>query len=64
VTGPIHRLDRISDGIEIAEIRETLKEATGLLQKSAPDTFLGRKTHDPFPEDHEKVDKRGGGEDN
>jgi hypothetical protein len=29
--------------------REIAKRSVELLQESAPDTFLGRKTHDPFP---------------
>lgn len=37
---------------EQAEImRELMRKARELLQQPPPDTFLGRKTYEPFPED-------------
>ncbi len=37
-----------------AEVRRLLQEANDLLQASLPDTFLGRKTFEPFPWDAER----------
>jgi len=28
-------------------------QAEGVIKRSAPDTFLGRKTHEPFPKEEE-----------
>lgn len=30
-------------------MRELMREARELLKQPPPDTFLGRKTHEPFP---------------
>jgi hypothetical protein len=35
----------------IEQTRDTIKEAKGLLSKPAPDTFLGRQTHEMFPKE-------------
>ena len=32
----------------IEQARDTIKESKDLLSKPAPDTFLGRQTHEPF----------------
>jgi hypothetical protein len=32
----------------LAETRELIREAAELLRDPPPDTFLGRKTHEPF----------------
>jgi hypothetical protein len=34
---------------QIAFMRETVRRAVEMLRLPIPDTFLGRKTHDPFP---------------
>jgi hypothetical protein len=33
----------------LEQTRDTIKEAKELLSKPAPDTFLGRQTHEMFP---------------
>ncbi|MBV9062775.1 MAG: hypothetical protein JOY77_07575 [Alphaproteobacteria bacterium] len=37
----------------LAETRELVRQASQLLRQPAVDTFLGRKTQEPFPE-HKK----------
>ena len=32
-------------------MRRIARESRELLKQSPPDTFLGRKTHEPFPDD-------------
>ena len=43
--------DRHDAGLSqaLAKTRELVREASKLLCDQAPDTFLGRKTQDPFP---------------
>ena len=36
---------------QIAFMRETVRRAVEMLRLPIPDTFLGRKTHEPFPAD-------------
>lgn len=47
---PLHEYDQ-----RLAEYtREALKQCYELLQRPSPDTFLGRKTHEPFPTDEDQ----------
>lgn len=39
--------DQVASQTERA--REIARRSVEILKASAPDTFLGRKTHDPFP---------------
>ncbi|MCP1969692.1 hypothetical protein [Bradyrhizobium elkanii] len=36
---------------QIAFVREIIARAAELLKLSPPDTFLGRKTYEPFPQE-------------
>jgi hypothetical protein len=41
----------------VARSRETAREANSFLKRTVlPDTFLGRKTQDPFPPEQDKTD--------
>jgi hypothetical protein len=46
--------DRMQQAAEINQIRETYRISLELLRRPFPDTFLGRKTQEPFP----KQDRR------
>ena len=35
----------------VKQSRKTIEETRDLTHKPAPDTFLGRKTYEPFPND-------------
>jgi|GEM_PF-3586443 len=37
----------------IERSRDMLRKSIELLRQSQPDTFLGRKTHEPFPRRHD-----------
>ena len=39
-----------TDTENLEEVRLKLKEACEVLKQPVPDTFLGRKTREPFPE--------------
>ncbi|QOG18606.1 MULTISPECIES: hypothetical protein [Bradyrhizobium] len=36
-----------------ARIRELTAQAASVLKQPRPDTFLGRKTHEPFPKEQD-----------
>ncbi|WP_257194178.1 MULTISPECIES: hypothetical protein [unclassified Bradyrhizobium] len=38
-----------SDALHIEQVRNSIREARKALELSPPDTFLGRRTHAPFP---------------
>ncbi|WP_164937865.1 hypothetical protein [Bradyrhizobium guangxiense] len=40
-----------ADHEQVEFARQGVREARELLKQPPPDTFLGRKTHEPFPED-------------
>lgn len=40
------------------QIREVIKESRELLKQPSPDTFLGRKTQEPFPSEYSTADRR------
>jgi hypothetical protein len=44
----IFRPNRISDERDAAETRDTITKSWHVLRERMPDTFLGRKTHEPF----------------
>jgi hypothetical protein len=37
------------------QVRELTKESREALKKPSPDTFLGRKTQEPFPQEDEEA---------
>ena len=52
----IFRASERQADVEFARL--VTRNAVELLQRNpAPDTFLGRKTHEPFPEEHEGAEK-------
>jgi hypothetical protein len=53
----IYHLNRRAEDEEVAEIRRELARATKLLCKPMPDTFLGRKTQEPFPAEEHPMDR-------
>jgi hypothetical protein len=47
---PIYRLSKIQHETEMDLLREFVRQAAEILkQNPKPDTFLGRKTREPFP---------------
>lgn len=45
-----------SDKQHVEQVRKAIREALEVLTLPRPDTFLGRKTHEPFPsEDDDDV---------
>ncbi|WP_456746097.1 hypothetical protein [Bradyrhizobium sp. USDA 4354] len=38
-----------SDQKHVEQVRKTIREARTVLELPPPDTFLGRRTHEPFP---------------
>ncbi|MGX4803196.1 hypothetical protein [Bradyrhizobium guangdongense] len=56
---PIRRVHTEASAIaeQNAQMREQVKKALEILKTDVPDTFLGRKTHEPFPS--EDGDERG-----
>jgi len=40
-----------TDENQVEYIREVIKASCKVLQQPTPDTFLGRKTHEPFPQE-------------
>ena len=45
----IHSLP--SDASHIEQVREALHRSLEILKLAIPDTFLGNRTHEPFPEE-------------
>ena len=43
------RINREADAERIQTLRDIIGRSLGLLKSSTPDTFLGRKTQEPFP---------------
>jgi len=48
------RLPTQSDAEHAEEIRKLIEESREVLKPPSPDTFLGRKTQDPFPKEEAK----------
>jgi hypothetical protein len=50
---PVHRVHDEAAQIskQTAFVRELIAKAAELLKLPPPDTFLDRKTHDPFPQE-------------
>jgi hypothetical protein len=46
--GRIYRFDK-----QLEQIREVIEAACAVLRQPMPDTFLGRKTQEPFPKENE-----------
>ncbi|WP_448031372.1 hypothetical protein [Bradyrhizobium liaoningense] len=38
-----------SDEKHVQQVREAIRKARKVLELPQPDTFLGRRTHEPFP---------------
>ena len=45
------------DHAQAEVMRELMREARELLRQPPPDTFLGRKTHEPFPKEPDPTPK-------
>lgn len=43
-----------SDSDQMKQVRELTKESREALKKPCADTFLGRKTQEPFPQEEEE----------
>lgn len=43
---------------EIASLRAIIEHGLEVLRTPVPDTFLGRKTQEPFPMEHARVESR------
>jgi hypothetical protein len=41
----------LSDAERVARARKAIREALDVLAMSSPDTFLGRKSYEPFPKE-------------
>jgi hypothetical protein len=44
-----------TDFDQTTEMRRVVKQARELLAQSSPDTFLGRRTFEPFPRESEQA---------
>ncbi|MBR0688986.1 hypothetical protein JQ612_08875 [Bradyrhizobium manausense] len=55
---PIHRIHSEASAIsdQIARMRDEIARALEILKAGVPDTFLGRRTQEPFPS--ERGEKR------
>lgn len=42
-----------SDEKHAEQVRKAIRESLEALTLPRPDTFLGRKTHEPFPSEHD-----------
>jgi hypothetical protein len=52
---PIFRRDQEQDHEHQRSIRDAMARSLEILRRAVrPDTFLGRKTHDPFPEEKDE----------
>ena len=53
---PIQRIQNEASAIaqQNAQMREQIAKAIEILKTEMPDTFLGRKTYDPFPREDDK----------
>jgi hypothetical protein len=51
---PIHRPERDQATRQADESREATKRSFEILQQPTPDTFLGRKTQEPFPKEDDE----------
>jgi hypothetical protein len=49
-----------SDADHAEQIRKLVRESREALKKASPDTFLGRKTQEPFPKESQTLDISGG----
>ena len=49
-----YRPDRALDMLQLEQIRAVIKRSRQLLAGPAPDTFAGRKTQEPFPQEDEE----------
>ena len=50
----IHRTERDEDAKQAEGTREAAKRSLDILKEPAPDTFLGRKTQEPFPREDDE----------
>lgn len=53
---PVYRL-LSTDAEQTAQIRLAIAQARELLKQPLPDTFLGRKSFEPFPHEDDQVSK-------
>jgi hypothetical protein len=49
---PVFRPSRDAEVIDL--LHEILEDARKVLELAMPDTFLGRKTHEPFPKEDDR----------
>ncbi len=58
----LHQLQDLAAEIakQNAQMREGIAKAVEVLKTPVPDTFLGRKTHEPFPSERERPLVRNG----
>ncbi len=53
-----YRADRESDAKQQRAIRDAMARNLEILRRATPDTFLGRKTQEPFPQEDEEYKAR------
>ncbi|MEZ2144003.1 hypothetical protein AAE026_17230 [Bradyrhizobium sp. DN5] len=53
----IYRLDhsKRGDAEQLARMHEMAREAAEVLRRPIPDTFLGRRTFEPFPNEEKRA---------